>query len=98
MVFRQVIDVGLTAREGRGGIRKDLYLDGVGSEAVVAQNLHGLVQRAATRAVVVKEISGNQDHVALKVFGQIQDLFEGGKRVESCMDIVVDIVVVVELL
>jgi hypothetical protein len=38
----------------------------------------------STRTVVVMQISGNQDHVALEVFGKIEDLFKGGRGVEAC--------------
>lgn len=61
-----VVHCAMDTSKVRGLIRDDLNLDRLRSHAVATNNLNSLVQRASRRLIIVKQVSGNQDHVTLE--------------------------------
>jgi hypothetical protein len=70
---------------GLGGVAQTLQADGIGTQTIASQDLHGLVQRASAGAVFVKEVARQEDHVGLVAFGQVEDFFKGRKGVHACV-------------
>ena len=79
----EVVD--LSAVEISLGVAEQANLDGVGAHAVPAHNFHGLVHCVPTGAVLVEEISGDENHIAIEFLSQIEDLFKGREGVVACV-------------